>query len=369
MNINTKLFQETVKKVYSGAGRIKSIPITNMLQLALKDNMLELTTRTVTSALTLKLPVTTEDEKEFTCTVWLDQFAKFIPKLPKKADQIRLDYLFEKAISIKTASGAYKFPIITDDNGIIVFKKMEPKETTETCVINTEDIQSIYQLHEPCVLKEFFGADMYKGYVINNEYVCTSNEEVIALSDNPFGIDNISLTQDTMKILAQVKEPQIKCSYSRTNYQLLFETDTMGYLCYEEVDKEQYPWDTFLSFSDNKGSNCFEFNKSDWLDALGRFVTTIPDLSDDTVYIDFDPGEGNVVVTNYNAIFAEEINSASFFGSRQISVKVKYQNLLVAINAMQTNEPFVIEYGFDKGKDTVLLLTSPVGKVVVSLEE
>lgn len=365
MQINTKQFQETLKQVALGAGKIKSIPITNMLQIALVGSTLELTTRTVTSALTLKIPVVVEDDKEFTCTVWLDQFAKFVPKLPKKEVNCLIEYWDEKAIHIKTTNGEYTFPIIADDNGIVVFKKMEPKETTETCIINTADIKKIYMLHDPCVLKEFFGADMYKGYVFSNEYVFTTNEEVIAISDNPFEIDNISLTQDTVKVLNQVQESHIKCSYSRSNKQLLFETDTMKYLCYEEVDKEQYPYDTFLDYVKTGRSSVFEFEKADWSEVLGRFITALPELSDDSVYISFDVDDGTATITNYNESFKETIKSKKTYGYRTIIATVKYANILVAVNAMNAEESFLVGYG----TDNTLLFTSDIGNVIVSLEE
>lgn len=179
MKINAVKFQSMLSKAVKGAGNNRLIPITNLLGINLKDNVLTLTTTDNATYLYVKENIIGED---FNVTVELDKFYKLISKIT--SSEIELEIAND--ILIITGNGQYKLELPYDEYGKIIsypnpfdaiYDKLQNKRMIPKSVFST-----ILNSVKPALsnLLVDSGSTQYLSYYCGDKVVATDSNVISA---------------------------------------------------------------------------------------------------------------------------------------------------------------------------------------------
>lgn len=231
LTIKTAKFQDMVQRASKGASENKLLPITSMMAIELKDNVLTLTTTDTSN--TLKVRATEIPGEDFYVVVPVDKFTKLITK--STSENITLT-LKDKSLEVKS-NGIYNIELPVDEDGLIKFPEYTFKKKGKGLVINLTSIHNIISTNK-AALSKVLEAPCLCGYYIG-ERAITTDENVICFNDINLVKENILVSPETMELLTLNTQEKIK--YFHTGTQLLFETDDVIVHGYEHEGMDMYP--------------------------------------------------------------------------------------------------------------------------------
>lgn len=240
LTIKTLKFKDMVMRAAKGASENKLLPITSMIAIELKDNLLTLTT--TDTANTLVIREEKVDADDFYAVVPVDIFSKLVAKTT--SENITLT-LHESDLEV-AGNGTYKIPLPMDEEGTIVFPQFSFEKSGEPKVINLTSIKNILSINKSALAKNL-DTPCICGYFVGDK-VITTDENVICFNDiNLLGQD-VLISPDMMDLLALNSQEKIDCYYNKGYF--LFETSDMVLYGAEHDGKKVFPKDEIIKYLD-----------------------------------------------------------------------------------------------------------------------
>lgn len=179
MQIKTVKLQEMMSKAIRGVGNNKLLPITTLIALEVKDNMLTITSTDATNFLYVRQEVESDD---FYVCVQAEQFSKLVAKMT--SENIALDV--EDGSLVVKGNGTYTIALPMDEDGTMV-KYPNPIATFEKSnsigTLDVATIKTILTTIKPALSPQV-DASCYAGYYVSDVVMATDNYKLNALDSS-----------------------------------------------------------------------------------------------------------------------------------------------------------------------------------------
>ena len=214
LTIKTQKLQSMVSRAAKGASENKLLPITSMIAIQHKEDVLTLIT--TDTANILKVIADKIEGEEFYAVVPVDVFSKLVAKTT--SENITLT-LHEDSLEFK-GNGTYKIALPMDEEGAVTFPDFEFDKPESGAIINLTTIKSVLNINKAAVAKNV-DTPCLCGYYVG-ERVITTDENVICINDINIFDDTVLISPEMMELLAL--NTQEKINYYRNGDYMLFET-------------------------------------------------------------------------------------------------------------------------------------------------
>lgn len=231
VTIDTKVFKDIVSRAAKAASQDRLLPLTSMMAITLKDNVLTLITTDANNTLKLMLPnVVGED---FYVVVSVDLFSKLIAKTTSKNIKLSI-----KDGNLQVAgNGVHLIPVNMDDGGEIRFPEYVFEKIGEPQTITVPMIKGIIAFNKPALCEDA-SLPFLRGYYLD-DYTITTDQQVICFnhikaSNTPY------LVSPEMMTLLSLSPSEIINFWYNDGY-FLFEAEGMVLYGQEVPNKEYFP--------------------------------------------------------------------------------------------------------------------------------
>lgn len=207
LTINTKKLQEMVSKAVKGASNNKLIPLTGLICIRHKEDILTLITTDMTNYLYIEESKIPGDE--FYIVVGVEQFSKLISKMT--SDTVTLA-VTDSSLEIK-GNGTYNIEIPLDENGEPI-QYPDPRDSVDY----SDDVNALKKLHRTTVktilssikpaLATTLEEPCYTGYYVGDTVVGTDASKIASLNVKILDTD-VLIPPEIMNMLDVVDEEEI----------------------------------------------------------------------------------------------------------------------------------------------------------------
>jgi hypothetical protein len=254
-----------VARAAKGASENKLLPITSMMAIELKQNVLTLTT--TDTANTLKIRADKIEGEDFYAVVPVDKFSKLIAKSTSEAITLTVK---ENSLEVKS-NGTYNIDLMVDEEGLIKFPEYVFDKHGKGFIVNLTSIKSILAINKAAIAKNLESPCLC-GYYVGDQ-VITTDENVICFQNINLVNEPILISPEMMELLALNTEEKIK--YYHTGSYFLFETDNVIVHGAEHDGKEVFPVDEILGYLDQEFTSSCKLPKlllQSIIDRLSLFI-------------------------------------------------------------------------------------------------
>lgn len=340
MKIKTMKLQEMVSKVILGASNDKLIPMTQLIQIEVKDNTLELTTTDATNF--IKVKENNIEIDDFYVVVSADTFAKLIMKMTKEEVELTLT---DNALIVK-GNGEYKLEIQLDEDGnLIKFPDMfhkhelceENKQTikkeTITKILDTNKAALAVTMEIPC----------YTGYYFGKDVISTDTFKICALDTHIFN-EPVLISSSVME-LVKVFDSEVVDVYMLENGIMIWKTDNIEIYSQQLDGIDNYAVDAISSLLDSDMENMCVLNKNSLLNMLDRLSLFVSPYDQNNVKLTFT--DNGIICTSKQSNGSELIQyNDKDTEHRPFECNIDIVMLSTQIKAIPT-ETFELWYGLD----------------------
>ena len=196
LTVKTIEFQEMVARACKGSTQNKLIPLTSLMKIEVKDNVLYLVTTNMSDYLYIKKKVEAED---FYAVVQTEQFSKLISKMTSENITLSLD----NAILNVKGNGNYKIELLMDERGELI-KYPDPVkdlkfEGEASATINLSTIKTILATNK-AALATTLEVPVYTGYYVGDKVISTDTYKICGLNVKLFDTPCM-VSPETMNLL------------------------------------------------------------------------------------------------------------------------------------------------------------------------
>lgn len=282
LKINTKLLQDMVAKAIKGSSNNKMIPITSLLGLEVKDNVLTLMTTDGSNHLRIKQKIESNNSNNFYIVVNADTFSKLVTKTT--CENITLT-LMENYLEVK-GNGTYKLDVAMDEDGnVIKFANLVTSNETEVKQILVNELKSAL-LKSKASIAQSMEIPFLTGYYIAQN-VITTNREMMSCVKKEI-LDSPILISSEMAELLQLVEGEY-VSLIQEDQKLLFETDNIIIYGKQLEGLEMYPVEALTNLMNLSYDHIIKVNKAELLNVLDRMSIFVTDYDKNGVFLSILP--------------------------------------------------------------------------------
>ena len=358
LKISTAKFQEMVSRAGKGASNNKLIPITSLMLVELKNNVLQLVTNDATNYLYIK-----EDKvagEDFYAVVPVDTFAKLISKMT--CDSIELKIRNNTQILEIKGNGNYKIELPLDEDGQTI-KYPNPVATfadgsaTEQ-VINRTTVKVILDTIEPS-LATTLENPCYTGYYAGDSVVATDTYKIASLNVKLFDSPKL-ISAELMNLLSVMTTERIVALVRDNN--VLFKTpDCVVYGTFME-GIDEYAIDAITDLVDTEFTSSCTIPKNALIQMLERLSLFVGAYDKNGVYLTFTNDGVQVSSKASNGVeIISYVNSDNF---TPFTCEVDIAMMMQEVKAIQSD---VIHLYY--GADNAIKFEDGNIKIIVALME
>lgn len=282
LTIKTSKLQEMVARAVKGAKNDKVLPITQMMAIQLKDNVLTLITTSVTNTLYIR-----EDKVEgsdFYVVVPVEKFSKLIARLTSDNVSMQIDEK-SKSLAIK-GNGNYSVEIEYDeDDSMVVFPDpLEEVELDEDAFeINKTTVQIILNTLRPA-LAQTLENPCYTGYYVGEKVVATDRFLINALNVELFDEPRL-IRPEVMDLLDCMTAEKIHVDFNEDI--IIFSSPDCTVFGRDLEGIEDFSIDAISNYIELPfGSTC-KIPKAQLLQLLDRLSLFVTDYDKGGIYLTF----------------------------------------------------------------------------------
>lgn len=296
MKINTKILQEMIAKSIKGSSNNTMIPITSLIGIELKDNVLTLMTTDGSNHLEISQDLESEIQdagQEFYTVVNAEIFSKLVAKTT--TDVIYLTIL-ENCLEFK-GNGTYKLDIaVNEDGAVINFPRVD---TTNYEVVATLDSTMFRNYLNKCkdALAKTMEIPCLTGYYVGETIIATDRDIVSAISESV--LSKPLLINNNMGELIQLIDGQFDIDILDNNIAFLSKTVKIYGKQLEGI--EIYPVQALHQLLSTDYLGHTSVNKQELLNVLDRMSLFITEYDKNGVYLIFTNNVLQVVSQKSNA--------------------------------------------------------------------
>lgn len=167
-------FQDMVARSVKGASENKLLPITSMMCIEMKNNVLTLTT--TDTANTLKVRADKIQGDDMYAVVPVSKFSALISRI--SSDSVTLEMTDKLIVH---ANGRYEIDLCVDEDGVVQFPEYSFTKEGEGQIINLTSVKNILDINKPCLAKTV-DTPALCGYFLGKR-VITSDADSICFND------------------------------------------------------------------------------------------------------------------------------------------------------------------------------------------
>lgn len=265
--LSAAVLQDLVARAAKGSTNVDIIPLSCLMQIKVKDNVLTVKTTNNVNFVTMKAQVNASD---IDIVVQTKLFAQIIAKL-NKVETITLSVDGNK-VSIEAGKGKYNVPLALDTDGSnIVFPEITYNPVGGSKTLTNEQIRSILGISKACKAEMKEIPAIYN-YYFDNERVITTN--VFKGCSNPVGIfeSPVILPPDLVELISAVQNDKEDITVSQDENSVQFETtkgEVYGKKC-SPADLEAFPAEQLVAAFNSEFSNVAKINRTELASAVER---------------------------------------------------------------------------------------------------
>lgn len=357
LTINTKKLQEMVSKAVKGASCNKSIPLTGMICIEHKKDVLTLITNIdMTHYLYISADKIPGDE--FYMVVGVEQFSKLISKMT--CDTITLEAT-DSSLEIK-GNGKYTIEIPLDENGEPI-KYPNPRESASdfdtSKIINRTTIQAILNGVKPA-LAVTDEEPCYTGYYVGDSVVGTDASKIASLGIKVLD-DDVLISAELMNLLDVIDEEKIAVGCEGNV--IIFDTDNC-YIYGRTMDCiDDYEIEAITGLVETEFKSTCKVAKDKILSALDRVALFVGKYDNETVTLTFTNEGIKIASVQSTGIETVDYVESKSFKPFECSINVFMLAEQIKSNASDTVE---IQYGRD---ESIKIVDGNMIKIVALNEE
>lgn len=356
LTMKTEKLKEMVSRAVKGVGNNKLIPITSLMAIEVKDNILTFITTDATNYLYIIEDKVVSDD--FYVVIDANTFSKLISKMTN--DTITLQ-IKNGSLEVK-GNGTYKIELPLDENGEPI-KYPDPvasvnlSDATEV-VINRSTVQVILDTIKPA-LATTLENPCYTGYYVGEQVVATDTYKIASMDVKLFDSARL-VSPELVDLLSVMNAEKIKTTMTDTD--VVFETpDCIVYGKFME-GIEDFAIDAIMGLV-NTEIDCFcSVPKNAILQLLDRLSLFVGTYDKNAVHLTFT--KDGLQVSSKAANGIEIINYVASKDFKDFTCTVDIQMLAQEIKSIQND---VIELYY--GEDNAIKMTDGNITIIVALIE
>ena len=345
LNIKTTKLHEMLTRAVKGVGNNKMIPITSLLAIELKKNVLTLMTTDGTNY--LNIIEHNVDGDDFYIVVEADTISKLIARMT--CENVSLD-IKENSLEV-VGNGTYKIDIPLNENGEhIVFPsgKRKDKKKGKSYKVKNSTIQTILTsvkpslavtLEEPC----------YTGYYVGDSVVGTDSIKLASYNEKLFD-SAVLVRPETMELLAVITDDEFTVKIVDSSIECISSNCEIYTTAMEGI--EDYSIDAINDLIQVEMPNTIKLSKNEVLQALDRIVLFVGAYDKNIVNVTF--ADRAMVVESKATNGVESITAVSDDEIGEFSCALDVFMFQQQVKAL-TSDTFELQYGDEKAikiKDT-----------------
>jgi len=283
LKIKTVILQEMLTKAIKGNGNNKFLPITSLLELKLKDNVLSLTTTDSVNWLVIKEENIEGDD--FNLVIESNTFSKLIDKITSEYIDIAVA---ETSLKIK-GNGEYTIKIPLDESGEFIKFPNEDElfpnteSFTKDMEIKLSDLLKVLKYNSSAVALTF-EEPCYMGIYFNDKSVVSTDTFKMCSTDVKIPLNEL-LSLETVKLFNVLNAEKVRIV--GFDNKLAFMTDTEKIITTVMDSKKDYNIDTIKDLIIQDFNSFCEISRSDLLSTLDRIKLFVDELDGNSVYLSF----------------------------------------------------------------------------------
>lgn len=282
LKIQTEKFKEMVRKAVKGAGNRKTIPITSLIAVELKEHVLTLTTTDGNNY----LYVTEKDVEgdDFYAVVPVEVFSKLIAKTT--CDVITLSLTGKMNVLKVKGNGNYSIELPSENGEPVRYPdpiaklKGKAKEKTK---IELSTIRIILNSIKP-VLAVTLEYPYYTGYYMGEKVVGTDCSR-LAIMDTKISDEAVLISPETMNLLSIMTDEKI--DYSIYDSVVVFKSSNCTLYAMKMEGLEEFKYEDIVKASEQSFSSMCKLSKLSLLQVLDRLALFVSPYDKNKVHFTF----------------------------------------------------------------------------------
>lgn len=356
LTLKTEKLKEMVARAVKGVGNNKLIPLTSLMAVEVKDNVLTLITTDATNYLYI-----TEDKvvaDDFYAVVDANTFSKLISKMT--CDNITLE-IARDVLSVK-GNGTYKIELPLDENGEYI-KYPDPLVNVDLSgagqvQLNRTTVQVILDTIKPA-LATTLENPCYTGYYIGDKVVATDTYKIASMNVEVFK-NACLLSAELVDLLAVMNEEKIDVRMTDTD--IIFSTHDCV-VCGKYMEGiEDYAIDAISDLVDTEFDSKCGVPKSALLQLLDRLSLFVGPYDKNAVHLTFT--DKGLQVSSKATSGIELVDYVSSSNFKDFTCTIDIQMLTQEVKAISSD---VIEIYY--GEDNAIKLVDGNISIVIALLE
>jgi len=354
LKLKTKKLQEMTQKAMKGASNNKILPLTSMLAIELKNNVLTLTTTDFSNYLEIK-----EDKvqgEDFYVVVQADIFSKLIGKLTTEEVTLTVD---GNVLTVKS-NGQYKIELPADEDGSLVhFPEYNKPSVGVAESIKLATLKSILTTNRASVAQDLT-VPALTGYYMDNNGVLTSDSFVACHNKITSLTNTFMLPFQVVELFTVLTSEDVNIAVGDTDVVISTPDATIyGKLL---LEKNNFPVSAINNYLQTPFESKCKLPKDALLNILDRLSLFVGTYDKNEVYLTF-TNEG-IDIQSKQGTGRELIRYSESTSYQSFTCCIDIEILKSQIDSQQTD---VIELYY--GNDTAIKLASGAIVQIVSLSE
>lgn len=279
LKLKTSILQEMTQKAIKGASFNKILPLTSMLAIELKDNVLTLTTTDFSNYLEVKQDKV--EGEDFYVVVNADIFAKLIGKLTTETVTMTLE---NNVLTVKS-NGEYKLELPVDENGSLVkFPQYKKNLSTPSHSIKLATLKSIVNTNKASVAQDL-STPALTGYYVDNKGVLTSDSFVACHNKITTIQDTFMLPFEVVELFNVLTAEDVNITTDSTN--VIISTPNVTIYGKLLLEVENFPVKEINEYLETSFVSYCKLSKDELLNILDRLLLFVGDFDKNEVYLTF----------------------------------------------------------------------------------
>lgn len=355
LKVKTKVLQEMTQRAMKGASNNKILPLTSMLAIELKDNLLTLTTTDFSNYLEIRQDKV--EGEDFYVVVNADIFSKLIGKLTTEETTLTLE---GNVLTIK-ANGQYKLELPVDEDGSLVhfpeYRTNVPGLPAYGIKLST--LKSILTANRASVAQDLT-VPALTGYYIDKNGVLTSDSFVACHNKITTLTESFMLPFQVVELFNVLSTEDVSVIVGDTDVII----STVDAIIYGKLllEKDNFPVEAINKYLETSFVSSCKLAKDALLSVLERLLLFVGTYDKNEVYLTFTT-DGILIESKQNT-GKELIKYTESKDFAPFTCCIDIELLKSQIQALQT-ETIDLFYG----NDTAVKLTSGPIVQIVSLSE
>jgi len=355
LKLKTLKMQEMVSKAIKGASNNKMIPITGLMAIELKDNVLTLTTTDASNY--VKIIEKQVEGDNFYIVVQTDTFSKLVAKTTVEFITLTLK---ENQLEVH-GNGKYSIELPLDEEGkLIKFPEYKFNHDAEKNVINLTTIKSILGANK-AALAETMEVPCYTGYYFGEDSVVTTDTFKICHNAIKVLQETVLLPSELITLLSIMTDEKI--TVQQADGKILFTTENCVIYGTDLDGIDDFAVEAITGFVQSEFNSMCKLPKAALLAVLDRLMLFVTNYDKNGVYITF-TAEG-VLISSKRLTGSELIKYQGSENFQPYTCCADIQMLKSQI-AAQDGELVELYYGHEKA---IKMVSGKITQIVALLED